>query len=114
MFKNLFSENCFVSEIMWKNMIQPARTTDSKIWHLLFVCWLDEAIDTPSECVTPIVFHVINGYAVSLQCYNYSSLPLLFCVFFGKSSFYINFSHAIHKRTYLKRSVSIKPIQRQK
>jgi hypothetical protein len=51
MFKYLFTENCVVYEIMWKNVRSRQTTHDIIIQHMRFACWLDKARGTRSEYV---------------------------------------------------------------
>jgi len=40
---------------MWKNIVE-ADTPQMTIWRMRIACWIPEATDTHSECVTVIAF----------------------------------------------------------
>ena len=46
-FNNVFSENYAVSEIMWKNVVEPDRPHIT-IRPMRFACWITKATDTQS------------------------------------------------------------------
>jgi hypothetical protein len=53
----LFSKNCAMYEIMWKNMAQLHRPEDDTIiWRMCFACWITKAAETGSKCVILIAF----------------------------------------------------------
>ena len=51
----IFSENCAVWEIMWKNIVEPDRP-QMTIWCTCIACWMIKATNTHSECVIHIAF----------------------------------------------------------
>jgi len=51
----LFPENRAVYEIMWKNSVQPDRP-HMTMWRMRLACWIPNATETHSECVTLIAF----------------------------------------------------------
>ena len=55
LFKNSFSENRAVYEIMWKNIIEWGRP-QMATWGMRFTCWMTKAIDTHSEYVILLPF----------------------------------------------------------
>ena len=46
---NQFFENCFVYEIMWKNVVEPDRP-QKKTWRMRIACWVTKAKNTHSDC----------------------------------------------------------------
>ena len=49
------TENRFVYEKMWKNMVQPDRQ-QMTVWHTRVACWITKAVDAHSEHVILIAF----------------------------------------------------------
>ena len=57
----VFSENRAVYEIMWKNVVETSRP-QMTIRRMPIACWISEATNTQSECVTHCFFHCNNGW----------------------------------------------------
>jgi hypothetical protein len=77
-----FSRNRAVSEIMWKNVVEPERP-QMTIWRMHFACWITKATDTRSEYVTFIAFPWQQWFCerASVLRYTYvASLGSTFCL----------------------------------
>jgi hypothetical protein len=55
MFKNFFSKNCAVYQIMRKSFVEQDRP-QTTIWNICIACWITKATNTHSEYVTLIAF----------------------------------------------------------
>jgi hypothetical protein len=51
----LFSANCAVNEIMWKNIVEPGGP-QLTIWGMRIPCWIIKAVNINSEFVTLVAF----------------------------------------------------------
>jgi hypothetical protein len=60
--EQIYSENRFVYEIMWKNMVDPSRPLIT-IRPMGFACRIPKATNTHSEYVMSLIFRGNKGYA---------------------------------------------------
>jgi len=51
----IFPENRAVYEIMWKNIVDRDRP-QMTVWRMRIACWIPNATNTHTGCVTPIAF----------------------------------------------------------
>jgi hypothetical protein len=55
MFKNIFSKNCAIYEIMWKNTVAQKKK-QMTIWHMRTAWWIIKATNTHSKYIVLIAF----------------------------------------------------------
>jgi hypothetical protein len=81
------SENCYVHEIVWKNMVQIARP-QMIIRSKRFSCRTPNVTNTHSEHVTLgiLLFHRNNDCTNMPQCYVIRTLAVLFKLIFHESN----------------------------
>ena len=54
-FSNSFFFNHAINDIMWKNIVEPARP-EIKIWRMRIASWITKATNTNTDCVIIIAF----------------------------------------------------------
>ena len=79
-FKNVFFENIFVFEIMWKNIVEPGRP-QMTMWHMRIACWIPKATNTHSESEILIAFPLNNGCMSVIQHHIIYTLPVVVDIF---------------------------------
>ena len=73
--QQLFSENCALYEITWKNIVQPERPQMIKR-RMRILCWILR-LQTLLKYVTLTALYCNNGCTKALQCYDIRTLSVL-------------------------------------
>jgi hypothetical protein len=73
----LFSKNCAIIEIMWKNTVQPDRP-QMTVWHRRFACWITKArIQTHTQNMQCFLLFAQQKWlrkCTSILCHTYTVL----------------------------------------
>jgi hypothetical protein len=77
-FSNFSFENRAICEIIWKNVIVPARP-QVIVWLIRIACWIPKATNEPSDYVILIAFPLqqLLHERASVLCYRLRTLPVL-------------------------------------
>ena len=85
-FKNFFSKNLTVYEIMWKNIVEPGRPPMT-IWRMRIACWIPKATNTlrlcNTRCFSTATMVALRRHSVTLYVHSVSRNFRLYCAMDG-------------------------------